>query len=182
MSNISSAYGKIKIKGDSVESLATLLTLQAFNNSKEMDFPTCLYFGNESIDIHNVRGTNENEKAFNLYSVLLNKLKGNDITLDFSGNGRWNFCHNISCFYDCLTLENYKNKELPSFLKYLVNVAKQECYSVCFKGIDTEKGIGFLSKFKIGVYFYEGKKKIEDFYYRDIDYTNENLKKYGFAV
>lgn len=182
MSNISTAYGKIKIECKSVESLATLLTLQAVNNSKEFYYPTNLYICNKCIDIYINKGTDENEKAFFLYHYLLNKLQSNKITLDFSGNGRWNFCHNISCFYDCLTLENYKNKELPSFLKYLVNVAKQECYRVCFKGIDTEEGIGFLSKFKTGVYFYEGKKKIEDFYYRDIDYTNENLKKYGFAV
>ena len=36
MSNISTAFGKIKLMSGSVKSLATLLTLQACNNSKEM--------------------------------------------------------------------------------------------------------------------------------------------------
>lgn len=180
MSNISTAFGKIKLMSGSVKSLATLLTLQACNNSKEMDYLTCLYFGNECIDIHSVKGSNDNEKAFFLYETLLDRIKETSIMLDFSGNGNWNFCNNVNRFFDCLTLENYKGKEVPSFLKYLVNVAKKERYKVYFKGVDTEEGIGFLSEFKTGVYFYEGRKYLEDFYYRDIDYTKDNLKKYGF--
>ena len=67
MSNISSAYGKVRIESSSIESLATLLTLQAFNNSKEFDYQTCLFIGNEPIDIYKTKVTDENDKAFYLY-------------------------------------------------------------------------------------------------------------------
>ena len=82
MSNISTAFGKIKLMSGSVKSLATLLTLQACNNSKEMDYPTCLYFGNECIDIHGVKGSNDNEKAFFLYETLLDRIKETNLSIN----------------------------------------------------------------------------------------------------
>ena len=180
MSNISTAYGKIKIECKSVESLATLLTLQAVNNSKEFYYPTNLYICNKCIDIYSEKGTDENEKAFFLYHYLLNKLQSNKITLDFSGNGRWNFCGNVKWFFNCLTLENFKGKKKPCFLKYLENVAQNEIFRVTFRGFDTEEEIQFLSKFKTEVTYKKGNIKTEDIYYKDIEYTKDNLKKYGF--
>ena len=179
MSNISSAYGKVRIESSSIESLATLLTLQAFNNSKEFDYQTCLFIGNEPIDIYKTKVTDENDKAFYLYQYLLKKLKGNKLTFDFSGNGRWNFCWNIQQFFSCITLDNFSIK--PSFLKYLEDIAKEETYKAVFEGLDTEEGVQFLSKFKTEVSYCHNNIKIKDFYYKDIDYNYDNLKKYGFV-
>ena len=82
--------------------------------------------------------------------------------------------------FNCLTLENFKGKKKPCFLKYLENVAQNEIFRVTFRGVDTEEEIQFLSKFKTEVTYKKGNIKTEDIYYKDIEYTKDNLKKYGF--